>query len=167
MNLSEGKKQFISSWGSFGTQWGISRAMGQVFALLLVSPDPITQDKIMEELSISRGSVNTTIRELIDWGLVERVIISGERKEYFLSEKDIWKASAQILNERKKRELDPLLKTLAILEKVEGDKKDKDFKHFTKTVKDIKKMSVSSDKIIKLITGTRGSYIVEKIMKMM
>src|SRR6266536_1582985 len=72
MKLSEAKQQFISSWGAFGTHWGINRTMAQIHALLLVSAEPLTQDDIMEELNISRGNTNMNIRELINWGLVER-----------------------------------------------------------------------------------------------
>src|SRR6187551_3759006 len=102
MKLTEAKQQFISSWGAFGTHWGINRTMAQIHALLLISPDPLTQDDIMEELNISRGNTNMNIRELINWGLVERVILPGERKEYFTAEKDIWKVVKQIVKERKK-----------------------------------------------------------------
>jgi DNA-binding transcriptional regulator GbsR (MarR family) len=130
MKLSEAKQQFISSWGAFGTHWGINRTMAQIHALLLVSADPMTQDDIMEELTISRGNTNMNIRELINWGLVERVILSGERKEFFSAEKDIWKVVRQIVKERKKRELDPMLKLLDQLEEVEGDKRDKNIKTF-------------------------------------
>src|SRR5207302_5319310 len=110
---------------AFGTQWGINRTMAQIHALLLVSADPLSQDDIMVQLNISRGNTNMNIRELIDWALVERVIIPGERKEFFIAEKDIWKVAKQIIIQRKKRELDPMIKVLAQLSEVEGDKKDK------------------------------------------
>jgi DNA-binding transcriptional regulator GbsR (MarR family) len=102
MKLTEAKQQFIGSWGAFGTHWGINRTMAQIHALLLISPDPLTQDDIMEELDISRGNTNMNIRELINWRLVERVLLPGERKEYFSAEKDIWKVIKQIVKERKK-----------------------------------------------------------------
>ena len=103
MKLEEAKQQFINSWGAFGTQWGINRTMAQIHALLLVSTAPITQDDVMKQLSISRGNVNMNIRDLIGWGLVERVIVSGERKEYFTADKNIWKVATQIIKERKKK----------------------------------------------------------------
>ena len=140
MKLTEAKQQFISSWGAFGTHWGINRTMAQIHALLLISPDPLTQDDIMEELNISRGNTNMNIRELINWGLVERVLLPGERKEYFSAEKDIWKVVKQIVKERKKRELEPMLKLLDQLEEVEGDKRDKDVKAFVEVVSGIKKL---------------------------
>jgi len=140
MKLTEAKQQFIGSWGAFGTHWGINRTMAQIHALLLISPDPMTQDDIMEELDISRGNTNMNIRELINWRLVERVLLPGERKEYFSAEKDIWKVVKQIVKERKKRELEPMLQLLDKLENVDGDKKDKNVKTFVDTISSIKKL---------------------------
>ena len=115
MKLSDAKLQFVASWGAFGTHWGINRTMAQIHALLLVSPEPLCADDIMEQLNISRGNANMNIRELIDWALVDRVIVPGERKEFFAAEKDIWKVVRQIVKERKKRELEPMLKLLGTL----------------------------------------------------
>ena len=56
MKLTEARQHFISSWGAFGTHWGINRTMAQIHALLLISPNPLTQDDIMEELDISKGT---------------------------------------------------------------------------------------------------------------
>ena len=165
MKLAEAKQQFISSWGAFGTQWGINRTMAQIHALLLVSVNPLTQDEIMEELSISRGNVNMNIRELIGWGLVDRVIIAGERKEYFTAEKDIWKVATQIIKERKKRELDPMIKLLAQLEKVEGDKKDKEVQQFTEVIGSIKKLGIQADKTLDTVIKEEENWFTSSILK--
>ncbi len=166
MKLTEAKQQFISSWGAFGTQWGINRTMAQIHALLLVSTDPITQDDLMEELSISRGNVNMNIRELIGWGLVDRVIISGERKEYFTAEKDIWKVATQIIKERKKRELDPMIKLLSQLENIDGDKKDKEIQQFTQVIVSIKKLGLQADKTLDLLVKADENWFTGSILKM-
>ena len=83
MKLIEAKSQFIQAWGTLGSKWGINRTMAQLHALLMVSPDPMTADELMEELNISRGNVNMNVRELMDWGLVEKMHKPGDRKEYF------------------------------------------------------------------------------------
>src|SRR5687768_9044997 len=166
MKLNEAKQQFISSWGAFGTHWGINRTMAQIHALLLVSPEPLTQDNIMEDLNISRGNTNMNIRELINWGLVERVILPGERKEYFQAEKDIWKVVKQIVKERKKRELEPMLKLLDQLEEVEGDKRDKHVKTFVDTVSSIKKLGLQADKTLDVMIRAEQSWFVGGLMKM-
>ena len=165
MKLAEAKQQFISSWGAFGTHWGINRTMAQIHALLMVSPDPITQDDLMEQLDISRGNVNMNIRELITWGLVDRVILPGERREYFTAEKDIWKVATQIIKERKKRELDPMLKLLSQLEKIEGDKKNKEIKQFVDTVSSIKKLGLQADKTLDVMIKADENWFLGGLVK--
>ena len=166
MKLIEARLQFISSWGAFGTHWGINRTMAQIHALLLISPDPLTQDDLMEQLNISRGNTNMNIRELINWGLVERVILSGERKEYFTAEKDIWKVVKQIVKERKKRELEPMLQLLDKLEEVEGDQKDKHVKIFVDTISSIKKLGGQANKTLDKMIKAEESWFTGAIMKM-
>ena len=166
MKLIEARQQFISSWGAFGTHWGINRTMAQIHALLLICSDPITQDDIMEELNISRGNTNMNIRELINWGLVERVILPGERKEFFLAEKDIWKVVKLIVKERKKRELEPMLQLLDKLEEVEGDKRDKNIKSFLETVGNIKKLGKQADKTLDKMIKAEENWFINSLMKM-
>jgi len=165
MKLTEAKQQFIGSWGAFGTHWGINRTMAQIHAPLLISPDPMTQDDIMEELDISRGNTNMNIRELINWRLVERVLLPGERKEYFSAEKDIWKVVKQIVKERKKRELEPMLQLLDKLEEVDGDKKDKKIKTFVDTVSSIKKLGRQADKTLDVMVKAEESWFIGTMMK--
>ena len=120
MELREAKDKFIQAWGAFGSQWGINRSMAQVHALLLISPEPLSTEDVMEELNISRGNANMNLRALIDWHLVDRVLKTGERREFFQAEKDVWKIATHITRERKKRELEPMVKLLADLKRAEG-----------------------------------------------
>ena len=165
MKLTEARQQFISSWGAFGTHWGINRTMAQIHALLLISADPLTQDDMMEQLNISRGNTNMNIRELINWGLVERILLSGERKEYFTAEKDIWKVVKRIVKERKKRELEPMLQLLDKLEEVEGDKRDKNVRIFVDMVSSIKKLGRQADKTLDMMIKAEESWFVGTMMK--
>ena len=165
MKLSDAKLQFVASWGAFGTHWGINRTMAQIHALLLVSPEPLCADDIMEQLNISRGNANMNIRELIDWALVDRVIVPGERKEFFAAEKDIWKVVRQIVKERKKRELEPMLKLLGTLSDVEGDKRDKEVKTFTDTINNIKRVGEQADKTLETLIKADENWFISSLMK--
>jgi DNA-binding transcriptional regulator GbsR (MarR family) len=165
MKLTEAKQQFITSWGAFGTHWGINRSMAQIHALLMVSADPLTQDDMMEQLNISRGNTNMNIRELINWGLVERVIIPGERREYFSAEKDMWKVVRLIVKERKKRELEPMLKLLERLESVEGDKKDRDVKAFLDVIAGIRKLGRKADKTLDMMINAEERWFLSLMSK--
>src|ERR1700754_3478947 len=130
MNFEEARERYIQAWGALGSQWGVNRTMAQIHALLMVAPHPLSADDIMTDLNISRGNANMNLRALIDWGLVRREFKSGERKEFFSAEKDIWLVARQVLIERKKRELEPILKALDDLGAVEADKSDPRIKSF-------------------------------------
>jgi DNA-binding transcriptional regulator GbsR (MarR family) len=119
----------------------------------------------MDQLSISRGNVNMNIRDLISWSLVERIIVPGERKEYFSAEKDIWKVATQIIKERKKRELDPMLKLLSQLENIDGDKKDRESKQFTEMIGSIKKLGNQADKMLDVMIKAEEHWFTGNILK--
>lgn len=145
MKYNEAKQKFIQTWGTLGSSWGISRTMAQVHALLLISPDPLSTEEVMEELKISRGNSNLTIRDLISWGLVYKEFKAGERKEYFRAEKDIWKVAKQIIKERRKREIEPVLSIMEALKKIEGNKDDKKHKALVEAVTNIESVVEKAD----------------------
>lgn len=166
MKLKEAKAEFIQSWGILGSQWGINRTMAQIHALLLVASDPLTAEEIMDQLSISRGNTNMNVRDLMDWDLVQKVIVPGERKEYFKAEKDIWKVATLIMYQRKKRELDPMLKILGKLETIEGSQNDKDVKAFTDTVGNIHKFAGQAEKALNTIIKAEENWFWGSFIKL-
>ncbi|MFQ5577012.1 MAG: GbsR/MarR family transcriptional regulator [Anaerolineae bacterium] len=111
-SYQEAKDKLTLHWGEMGTKWGINKTMAQVHALLFISENPLSAEEIMEELQISRGNVSMSLRELIHWGIVYKMHIKGERKEYFTTEKDAWQFFKIISRERKKREIDPTMSVL-------------------------------------------------------
>lgn len=167
MELAEGKEKFIEAWGKLGSEWGINRTMAQVHALLLVSPEALTTEEIMAELKISRGNANMTVRDLMDWGLVEKQHRSGERKEYFYAEKDTWIIARQVAKERKRRELDPVIKILSQLSEVTGDAKDPAFKSFKKSVTDINKLAGNVNKTLETMLKADENWFFGSIFKLL
>src|SRR5688572_12934682 len=95
--------------------------MGQIHALLMISPKPLTTEDMMDELEISRGNASMNIRALMDWGIVSKVSVPGDRKEYYKSEKDVWALARQVARERRKRELEPILKVLKEVNEVQSE----------------------------------------------
>jgi DNA-binding transcriptional regulator GbsR (MarR family) len=167
MKLTESKEKFINAWGTLGSSWGINRTMAQVHALLLVSPDAMSAEEIMEELNISRGNANMNIRTLIDWGLVQKELRSGERKEYFVAEKDIWTVFKQIARERRKRELQPIFRILEEVKEVEGDKRDRNVKAFLDTIDQIERFTKKADKTLETMIRADESWLMSTFMKLM
>lgn len=125
---------FIDYWGEMSSAWGINKTMAQIYALLFAEPEPIDTDTIMKRLKISRGNANMNVRSLIEWGLVHKIHISGERRDFFTSEKDLWTTAARIIGERQRKEINPIQQTLTrctrLLEKGPDDAPE--VEHFKK-----------------------------------
>ncbi len=110
--LSEEYKRFIERWGSLGVLWGINRSMARAHALIILSEDPVDLDTVAGELEISRGNASMSLKELRNWGVIKRVHISGDRRDFYVAEPDTWNMIFSIAAERKKREFDPALDAL-------------------------------------------------------
>jgi len=110
--LTPVQQKFILHWGEMGTKWGINRTVAQTHALLFISPRPLNADQIVEALGVARSNVSTSLKELQGWGIVKVTHVLGDRRDHFESMKDVWEMFRMVLDERKKREIDP---TLAIL----------------------------------------------------
>ena len=110
--LSPTSERFILHWGELGTRWGLNRTVAQIHALLYISPQPLPADEIAKLLSVARSNVSNSLRELQGWGIVKVVHVLGDRRDHFESLKDVWELFYVILDERKRREIDP---TLALL----------------------------------------------------
>ena len=108
----EALERFILFWGEMASTWGINRTMAQIHALLYASEDPLDTDAIMERLQISRGNANMNLHSLVNWNLVRKVHQPGSRKDYYLAEKNVWHITAQIIRERERREIGPVMQQL-------------------------------------------------------
>ena len=104
--------RFIESWGAMGVLWGINRSMARIHALLVTTEEPIDLDRVCERLNISRGNASMCLKELRNWGVIQRVHLSGDRRDFYLVEPDSWRMFFRIASERKKREFDPALNAL-------------------------------------------------------
>ena len=102
-------RRFVEHWGMMARSWGINSTMGELFALLYLTGSDWTADALRRWLRVSRGNVSMNLRELMAWGVVHKIHRTGERREFFRAEADVWTLFRRILAERKRRELDPTL----------------------------------------------------------
>ena len=112
MELTPIMQKFVLHWGEMGARWGINRTVGQIHALLYLSPRPLHAEEIADTLKVARSNVSTSIKELQNWGIVRVAHVMGDRRDHFESMKDVWEMFRVILDERKKRETDPTLQML-------------------------------------------------------
>ncbi len=110
--LSSVQQKFILHWGEMGTRWGINRTVAQIHALLYLSPRPLPAEDIAATLAVARSNVSNSLKELQGWGIVKRIHVLGDSRDHFESLKDVWEMFRVVLDERKKREIDPTLRVL-------------------------------------------------------
>lgn len=166
MKLSEAKEKYIQTWGTFATSWGINRTMAQVHALLLANGKPLSTDEVMELLEISRGNANMNLRALMDWGIVKKEFIKGDRKEYFTAEKDVWFLFKQITKERRKREIEPVVSFLEELKNIE-DNDSAEAKEFINLMDDFSNVTSKINNIMDLAIKSDDHWLVGKITNLL
>lgn len=163
--LNEARENFIRQWGAMGSNWGINRTMAQVHALLMVSPEPLDTNAIMEELKVSRGNANTNLRDLVDWGLVRSFYLPGDRKEYFEAEKDVWKMFCAISRERKRREIEPALNVLRDCAAATKSERSKDALAFHEMMESLADFIATADTVMDKVARSERSKVVPLVLK--
>jgi DNA-binding transcriptional regulator GbsR (MarR family) len=164
--LNAARDEFISQWGAMGGAWGINRTMAQVHALLMTSEKALTTDDVMAELKISRGNAHQNLRELVGWGLVRNVIRKGERKEYYESEKDVWRMFCIIARERKRREIEPALRALHTCEEQTRGLRGEKALAFNRQINALAGFLAQADAIMDRVSKSEQSVIMPLALKM-
>jgi DNA-binding transcriptional regulator GbsR (MarR family) len=163
--LPAAKDRFVRSWGEMASRWGINKTMARVHALLMISESPLSTDDVMERLAISRGNANMNLRGLLDWGLIRRVSLGSERKEYFESEKDVWNMCCRIARERKKREIEPVIGTLQECLKEAGS--GKDAAAFRHRLTDLLELVNMLDFVLGKMAAQEKNDVLPRVLKLM
>lgn len=112
MKLSPMIHSFVMHFGEMGGRWGVNRTVGQLYAMLVLTNKALNADDLASALGISRGNVSMGLKELESWQLIKRVHIQGDRKEYFSTTGDFWDMGQRVIEERRKREVEPTLTVL-------------------------------------------------------
>ncbi len=166
MEYLEAKEKFISTWGSLGTLWGINKAMAQIQALLFISTKPLSMEDIMEDLKISRGNTSMNLRQLMDWGIVTKVLVSGERKEFFTTEKNVQELARIVAKERSRREIKPVIKVLEEVSSIK-DNGSAETKELIKQTKALKELTDDLDILMNKLVDQKQNWLTKSVFKLM
>lgn len=167
MEFREAKNKFVQTWGALGSQWGINKTMAQIHALLLIAPEPLSMEDVMEELHISRGNASMNLRALMDWGIVYKEFKQGERKEYFTSEKDLDELAVKIAQERSRREIKPALKVLKEVSSSVKENKSAEAKHFAEQTGKLYDFVQKADNMLEKVTEYKDNWLARLVVKIM
>ena len=166
MEFKEAKNKFVQSWGALGSQWGINKTLAQIHALLMISTEAVSMEDIMEELQISRGNASMNLRALMDWGIVYKEYKAGERKEFFIAEKDLDELAVKIAKERSKREIKPALKVLKEVSTIKPNQTEEE-KHFVEQTGKLYDFVLKADNVLDKMTEYKDNWLAKLVVKIM
>ena len=156
MKLNPATEKFILHWGEMGSQWGVNRTMSQIHALLYIIGKPLNAEEITDTLGVARSNVTTSIKELQNWGLVQKVSILGDRRDHFTTNTDVWELARIIVVERQKRELEPTVRFLQeLMDSSEFEQENKEVKsRIRETQEFVDTLTTWSSEMLRLPTST-------------
>jgi DNA-binding transcriptional regulator GbsR (MarR family) len=166
MEFKEAKNKFVQTWGALGSQWGINKTMAQIHALLMVSSEAVSMEDVMDELQISRGNASMNLRALMDWGIVYKEYKAGERREYFIAEKDLDELAVKIARERSKREIKPALKVLKEVSSIDADATEEE-RHFVDQTTKLYDFVLKADNMLEKATEFKDNWLGRLVIKIM
>ena len=172
MRMSPLQQEFVLHFGEMGSRWGINRTVGQIYALLFLSAEALNADQITEALGISRSNTSMGLKELQAWNLVRLKHVPGDRKDHFTTPDDLWLIVRTLIEERKKREIDPTLSKLRALE-MQGPAGDDYSEARIAELREMIEMMtgfyedmarLETEKLVKLMTyGSRLAGLIDKV----
>lgn len=165
MEYEEAKAKFINTWGSLGTLWGINKAMAQIQALLFISVEPLSTEEIMNQLKISRGNTSMNVRQLMDWGIVQKTYKIGERKEFYTTEKDVHELARIVAKERSRREIKPVLKVLAEVSKI-NQPNNPQAQEFAKQTKALYEVAEMLDTLLNKMANQKQNWLSKTLIRL-
>ncbi len=164
MKLTEQQQKFVQTWGILGSNWGINKTMAQLHALLMISESALSTEEMMDTLQISRGNTNMNVRALVEWGLANKEMVAGDRKDFYSAKKDIWVVARKIAQQRRKRELDPVITALVELKDETPDTKEN--KELLDRVSDIEDFAIKVDKMLEKFIKSDENWFYKVLLKL-
>jgi DNA-binding transcriptional regulator GbsR (MarR family) len=120
----------------------------------------------MEDLKISRGNTSMNLRQLMDWGIVTKVLVSGERKEFFTTEKDVQELARIVAKERSRREIRPVIKVLEDVSTIKDDGTEKT-KELIKQTKALNQLTQDLDILMNKMVNQKQNWLTKSVLKLM
>jgi DNA-binding transcriptional regulator GbsR (MarR family) len=160
MTISNLSQSFILHLGEMGSRWGINRTVGQIYAFMFLVNKPVCADELVEKLNFSRSNISTSIKELLSWRLIKLTHLQNDRRDFYVTPNDVWAIFKILLEERKKREIDPTLSFLRDLVINQNDNNE------NKQIQERMQSMLEVVEAASFITDTVSSMQTDEIMKM-
>jgi DNA-binding transcriptional regulator GbsR (MarR family) len=171
--LTQLRKDFTEGLSQISKFWGFPKGMGAIFAVLYLSPDPLSLDELVEQTGLTKGAISTNVRALARMGLVRPSTKLGDRKDYYEAETDFYKSIRAILKERQNSEFDSAVRsvreTLEKLEAGQGSKDEAQRQFMLERIRALQKFFDALDGLVNAVVRLEGLGLttVEKILSIL
>lgn len=171
-DLESIKNELVEGLSGISAFWGFPKGMGAIFAMLYLSPSPLSLDELVAQTGLTKGSISTTTRALSRMGLIRPVTRLGDRKDYYEAETDFYRAIRAILKERQNSEFDRAVASVkAVLVKLETASGESDAEHafLTERVRALNDFFNAIDALASAVTKLEGLGLgtVQNILKIL
>ncbi len=170
-NLLQLKQSFISGLSDISSFWGFPKGMGAIFAVLYLSPGPLSLDELVTQTGLTKGAISTNVRGLSRLGLIHPASQLGDRKDYYLAETDFYRAVRAILQERRNSDFDRAVETVRLsLEELEaGDHSDPERAFLVQRLRALKDFFDALDSLVNAVTrlDSLGLHTVQTVLKIL
>lgn len=106
---------FIEKFCVIAEQDGFPRIAGRIMGFLLLNEGPYTLDELADQLQISKTSASTNARLLEQHGVIERVVKTGDRRDFYRLSEQHWERMFDVVRKRMQRFQTVLAETISAL----------------------------------------------------
>jgi DNA-binding transcriptional regulator GbsR (MarR family) len=171
--ITQLKQDFTEGLSQISKFWGFPKGMGAIFAVLYLSPSPLSLDELVEQTGLTKGAISTNVRALARMGLVRPTTKLGDRKDYYEAETDFYKSIRAILKERQNSEFDSAVQSVReTLEKLEagtGSEDEAERQFLLERVRALQSFFDTLDGLVRAVVRLEGLGIttVEKVLSIL
>lgn len=98
--MHEVERDFVERLGLMMEAEGMPRIAGRIFGYLMIHEGSYSLDELAERLRVSKASVSTNARQLERLGVLERVGVPGDRRDYYRMDEDAWERMLEVAQRR-------------------------------------------------------------------
>jgi len=169
-DLPQIKQNFVGGLSSISQFWGFPKGMGAIFAVLYLSPDPLSLDEIVTQAGLTKGAISTNVRALSRMGLIHPVTRFADRKDYYEAETDFYKSIRAILKERQNSEFDQAVASVQeTLRKLETGGSDPERVFLTERVRALNSFFNTLDALVRAVArlNSLGPKTIQTVLKIL
>lgn len=98
--MDQAVEQFVERMALICEKEGMPRIAGRIFGYLLATDETFSLEELAERLQSSKASASTNARMLEQFGMIQRVSVLGDRRDFYRVQDDPWEQMLRVAQGR-------------------------------------------------------------------